>query len=222
MKTIAETMPLTDELEFCILILRDIDEWLSSRPLPEGHVRFFHGTSTKAMNNIPEYNIDQVNFHKIGDFGPAFYCADTVRTALRFAIMSALEEGYGRRSASLVYFDVTNEDLDELTQTELEGDEWTEFTGHCLREKYQIAYAGERSDLQLVKGKLVRKSHEVEHEGVPPEEFEDNRKQYAFRKDAGNLLIANRGKMGVALFDVYMPDHVDDERDQYVKCSNCI
>jgi hypothetical protein len=103
------------------------------------------------MNTILKHGIVPVKFHGVGDFGPAFYCSDTVRTALRFAIMSALEEGYGRRSASLIYFDVTNEDLDELTQTELEGDGWTQLTGHCLGGKYLSAYAGEMMALQLVK-----------------------------------------------------------------------
>lgn len=57
----------------------------------------------------------------------------------------------------------------------------------------------------------MRNPHEVEHEGVPSEAFEDNRKQYAFREKTGNLLLANKGKMGVALFDVYMPERVDKE-----------
>jgi hypothetical protein len=105
----------------------------------------------------------------------------------------------------VIYFDVRNDNLDELTQTQLDGDEWTEFTQQCLRgEGHAIAYGGECSGLQLVKGKLVRNPHQVEHEGMPPEAFEDNRKQYAFRKDAGNLLLANKEKMSVAMFDVCM------------------
>jgi hypothetical protein len=44
METIPFNLFLTDELEFCIRIAQDIDAWLSSRPLPEGHTRFFHGT----------------------------------------------------------------------------------------------------------------------------------------------------------------------------------
>jgi hypothetical protein len=45
------------------------------------------------------------------------------------------KEGVGRRSASSIYFDVNNDDVNELlNQIELEGDAWVEFTGHCLQE----------------------------------------------------------------------------------------
>jgi hypothetical protein len=211
---VVETNPgdmfVNNELAFCNLIVRDIDDWLSSRPLPEGHIRLFHGTSTRSMNEILEHGIDPESSEKIGDFGAGFYCADTLRTALRFAILSALLEGFGRRSVSLIYFDVKNDDLGELNQIEVEGADWTEFTGQCLSGKKRDAYVGERSALQLMKGKVVRNPHQVELDGLTPQAFEDQRKQYAFREKAGNLLLENKGKMGVALFDVYMLEEEDE------------
>jgi hypothetical protein len=105
---------------------------------------------------------------------------------------------------------VKNDDLDELNQIELEGAEWAEFTGQCLCGEKRDAYVGERSALQLVKGELVHNPHEVELDGLTPQAFEDQRKQYAFREKAGNLLLENKGKIGVALFDVYMPDEEDE------------
>jgi hypothetical protein len=158
------------------------------------------------MNSILKYGIYQVNFNEIGDFGAGFYCADKVRTALRFAMVSALDrEGVGRHSASIIYFDVNNDDVNELDQVELEGDEWTQFTGRCLEEGDDDLYK-DRDDLQLVKGKFVHNPHEVQLKRVTSEEFEDERMQYAFRHQAGDLLLANKENMGVALFDVYMPD----------------
>jgi hypothetical protein len=62
-----------------------------------------------------------------------------------------------------------------------------------------------------VKGKLTRNPHEVGLGGATPWAFEDERKHYAFRRQAGDLLLANKGKMGVALFDVYMPEFVHEE-----------
>jgi len=89
---VAETRPgemfLNNAVEFCSRIAQDIDKWLSTRPLPEGHTRLFHGTRTISMNDILEHGLDQSNFEKIGDFGPAFYCADTVRASLRFGMLS--------------------------------------------------------------------------------------------------------------------------------------
>jgi hypothetical protein len=200
-----------DELGFCVRIVQDIDKWLSSRPIPDGHTRLFHGTSTSSMNSLLEGGIDTGEFQVVGDFGAGFYCADNVRTAFRFAVLSALtncelttlEERY---SASLIYFDVENDDLAELNQVELEGDNWTEFTELCLQRKQRFAYQGGRSALELVKGKLVQNPHDVEIDGTTPEVFQDNRKQYAFRKETGNLLLKNPEKMGVAVFDVYMPE----------------
>jgi hypothetical protein len=200
-----------DELGFCVRIVQDIDKWLSSRPIPDGHTRLFHGTSTSSMNSLLEGGIDTGEFQVVGDFGAGFYCADNVRTAFRFAVLSALtncelttlEERY---SASLIYFDVENDDLAELNQVELEGDNWTEFTELCLQRKQRFAYQGGRSALELVKGKLVQNPHDVEIDGTTPEVIQDNRKQYAFRKETGNLLLKNPEKMGVAVFDVYMPE----------------
>ena len=51
--------------------------------------------------------------------------------------------------------------------------------------------------------------HEVDR--ATPEMFEDRRMQYAFRQQAGDLLLTKKEKMGVALFDVYLPDF-DDEK----------
>jgi hypothetical protein len=50
----------------------------------------------------------------------------------------------------------------------------------------------ERKDLQLVKNKLVRNPHEAEVKGVSSEAFEDEHMQYAFRRQAGNLLLETK------------------------------
>lgn len=202
---VTETKPgdmcKNNERDFCTRIAQDIEEWLLSRPVPEDCTRFFHGTSSSSMNDILEHGIDQSNFEKIGDFGPGLYCTNTVQTSLRFAMLSALQEGEGRRSAS----------LHELNQIELEGNDWTTFTQLCLRGKMRDAYKAECSALQLVKGMLVHNPHEVELNGAKSQMFEDRRTQYAFRGQAGDLLLTNKGNMGVALFDVYMPEFDDEE-----------
>eukprot|EP00978_Attheya_sp_CCMP212_P009910 scaffold23644_cov53-Attheya_sp.AAC.2 len=176
-----------DELGFGVCIVQDIETWLSSRPIPDGHTRFFHGTSTSSMNSLLEGGIDTGEFQAVGDFGAGFYCADNVRTAFRFAMWSALANCReltaleARYSASLIYFDVDNDHLAKLNQVELEGDDWTEFTELCLQRKGRFAYQGEHSALELVKGKLVHNPHEVEVYGATSDLFHDKRKQYAFR-----------------------------------------
>jgi hypothetical protein len=109
-----------DKLGFCVVrIVKDIEKWLSSRPIPDGHTRFFHGTSTSSMNSLLEGGINTAEFQVVGDFGAGFYCADNVRTAFWFAMLSALANCelttlVTRYSASLIYFDVENDDLAEL------------------------------------------------------------------------------------------------------------
>ncbi|CAB9526064.1 expressed unknown protein [Seminavis robusta] len=99
------------------------------------------------------------HFQPIGDFGAGFYCADNVRTALRFAILTALENGEGRQSSSLMCFDVSEDELNRLNQVHVGGDEWTEWTGKCLQGEQAEVYEGERYSLQLVIGKLVHNPH---------------------------------------------------------------
>jgi len=54
-------------------------------------------------------------------------------------------------------------------------------------------------------GKLVHNPDRVEDFRDDPEAFEDERRQFAFRKDtAWNLLLVDKKKIGVALFDVYL------------------
>jgi hypothetical protein len=215
-ENIPGNMCKNNEKEFYDRIVELLEEFLSSRAVPEGHRRLFHGTSTQSMNSILEYGIIPGCFERIGDFGPAFYCADKIVPAFRFALLTTLGrftaiDDDDRPSASLIYFDVPEGDLDELHHIELEGEEWTEMTGKCITGKFETAYEDEeRSALQLVSGKLVQNPHQVELEGATAKAFEDNRKQYAFRKDAGKLLLASRAKMGVALFDVYLPSEIDE------------
>jgi hypothetical protein len=183
------------ETEFVTRIKHDINQWLSSRPLPEGRIRLFHGTSAAgSMTSILESGIEQANFQKIGDFGPGFYCADNVRTSIRFAVTSALYEAplalevlegrHGPMRASLIYFDVKKDDLANLEQLDLDdGDEWTKFTLHCLSEGgADIAYSGKSKALQLVMGKSQATS----------EAFGDVLRQYAFRKQVGDLLLGDK------------------------------
>lgn len=129
--------------EFCNGTVQAIEEFLSSRPIPESHRRLFHGTSTHSMNNIVKNKIDQAYFQVIGDFGPGFYCADKVRTAFRFAMWTALgrifdgadyeKGGRRRQSASVIYFDFPEDALDELNQIEMVGDDaWSSLLGNAF------------------------------------------------------------------------------------------
>jgi hypothetical protein len=86
-----------------------------------------------------------------------------------------------------MYLDVKSNTFGELNQIGMEGDEWTELTGHYLFRNEDDAYEGGLRALQLVKDKLVHSPHEVELNGVA---FEDERAQYVFREEAVNLLLA--------------------------------
>jgi hypothetical protein len=104
-------------------------------------------------------------------------------------------DGYsGRQSASVIYFDVPEDDLNKLNQLELVGDAWDKFTGQCLREKYEDdAYSEEgREALQLVMGKLGHNPHQVGNESETPLSFDDNRQL----KRCGKLTSARPGEDG--------------------------
>ena len=109
----------------------------------------------------------------------------------------------------MIYFDVKDKDLDNLKKLDLDkGDEWSQFTKQCLSEGghmdvYKVGT--ERENLELIMGKLAHNPDRVEDFREEPEAFEDKRRQFAFRKDtAWNLLLADKKKIGVALFDVYL------------------
>jgi len=54
---------------------------------------------------------------------------------------------------------------------------------------------------------LVHNAHDVELDRATQSmAFVDRRMQYAFRQQAVDLLLANKGNMGVALFDLYMSE----------------
>jgi hypothetical protein len=56
------TMCKNNEKEFFRSIVRLIEEYLLLQPVPEGHRRFFHGTSTRSMNSILDCKIEQLCF----------------------------------------------------------------------------------------------------------------------------------------------------------------
>eukprot|EP00978_Attheya_sp_CCMP212_P027732 scaffold93556_cov57-Attheya_sp.AAC.2 len=88
--------------------------------------------------------------------------------------------------ASLIHFDVKNDDLANLEQLDPDldlhdGDEWTTFTGECLTEGGEDPYSVWGCAEAVV--------------------------LYAFRTQAGDcLLLGDTEKMGVALFDVFLDD----------------
>jgi hypothetical protein len=214
------------EREFVNHIGNAINEWLSSRPPSKGHTRFFHGTSALAMTDIVETGVSPSEFNYVADFGPGFYCADKVHTTLRFANASALlaepladaEEGaHGARfRAAVIYFDVNDEDFDDLKKLDLdEGDEWSQFTKQCITKNgYKQVYkvGSGRENLELVMGKLVHNLDVVESSRDEPEAFVDQRRQFAFRKDAAwNLLLADKTKIGVALYDIHLGANAESD-----------
>ena len=137
------------------------------------------------------------------DFGPGFYCSDKVRTSIRFSILSCFESttyGQAPMSASMMYFDIAKDDLDDLNSKYPEGEEWSKWTHLCLKGLAEEVFAGEDNKIQLVVGRLVHNADEAGEPGKTPKAFEDSCLQYCFRKENGNLLLKNKKKMGVAAF----------------------
>ena len=189
--------------EFSKSITESIEQWLRSRPIPDCHIRLFHGTSTESMNNILKKGIVDSRFQNVGDFGPGFYCSDKVRTSIRCSILSCFESttyGQAPMSASMMYFDIAKDDLDDLNSKYPEGEEWSKWTHLCLKGLAEEVFAGEDNKIQLVVGRLVHNADEAGEPGKTPKAFEDSRLQYCFRKENGNLLLKNKKKMGGAVF----------------------
>jgi hypothetical protein len=80
--------------------------------------------------------------------------------------------------------------------------------GHM--DAYKVGSEGE--NLELVVGKLVNNPGRVEAFRDKPETFEDERRQIVFRKDtAWNLLLVDKKKIGVALFDAYLGPNIESD-----------
>ena len=75
----------------------------------------------------------------------------------------------------------------------------------------EVFQRDERETLDLVIGKQVHNPHQVVRAGAVPETFVDGHLQYCFRKQSGDLLLRDKNKIGVELFDVYLPPFVGGE-----------
>jgi hypothetical protein len=56
----------------------------------------------------------------------------------------------------------------------------------------------------------VHNAGSVATDGVDPVKYDDGCMQYAFRKEAGDMLLVEKSKMGVALFDIYTEEFVPE------------
>jgi hypothetical protein len=231
---------VNNHLGFSRQMANVVNQWLLNREVPDGHTRLLHGTKLASMVNILSKGINTSKFQTIGDFGPGFYCTDNVPTSVRSALSSALfvddddaaavlsaidrGERYGPSRAAIICVDVPKEDLRGLRTSNLDGQqEWEDFTQLCLKEDptepgegcFWQAFVGEHQDAQLVVGKLMHSPHEME------KSFEDGCKRFAFTDKVGNVLLKDKTKMAVALFDVYLgnpcgeaAEHQEDEDSQ--------
>jgi hypothetical protein len=162
------------------------------------------------VTTILDSGINFTKFAGVADFGVGFYCADKVHSTLRFAnasvflgkpLADAAEGPHGVPfRATVIYSDVKDKDLDDLKKLDLdEGDEWSQFTKQCISkgghmDLYKVG--SERENLELVMGKLVHNPDRAEDLRDMPEAFEDERRQFAFRKDTANLPPGTRKREG--------------------------
>jgi hypothetical protein len=178
------------------LVEQQIESWMSD--IPEGFVRFFHGTCAPSVESILLRGIDQSYFARESDFGPAFYCADGIHLSMLYSIYAVSE--VGRSRGALISFDVPKPDFDAMNQLRLTGKGWADIVFQCQSGNADRALSSHKSAAVVV-GCM---SHDPEDAEAPHDvrAFDDRRMQFAFRKDAGEILPRDLERVRVALFDV--------------------
>ena len=169
-----------------------IESWLSPDDVAEGFVRFFHGTASSSAFTIVKHGIIEGKLAYASDFGPAFYCAESLHLAMLYSI-SSMEFNDSR--GAVMAFDVPQEECDKLVALRVQGPTWKTMVSLCQTGKAHEAFA----DHELVNVVVGCVSHDPDDVHLGP--LNDKRIQFAFRGDSSKILLADRAKVRVAVFD---------------------
>ena len=171
-----------------------IESWLSPVDVAEGFVRFFHGTASSSALAIVKHGITELGSIQLAyasDFGPAFYCAESLHLAMLYSI-SSMEFNDSR--GAVMAFDVPQEEFDKLEPLRVQGPTWKTMVSLCQTGKAHEAFA----DHELVNVVVGCVSHDPDDAHLRP--YNDERIQFAFRGDSSKILLADRAKVRVAVF----------------------
>jgi hypothetical protein len=138
----------------------------------------------------------KVTFDYESEFGPAFYCTESLHLAIFYSIYSMK---FNNSRGAVMAFDVPQEEFDELVALRVEGPTWKTMVSLCQTGKAQKAFA----DHELVRVVVVCISHDPD-DARDPEKlclYADQRAQFVFRGKSAKVLLADRAKVRVAVFD---------------------
>jgi hypothetical protein len=178
-------------------IENDITSWLSS-DVAEGFVRFFHGTVSSSALTIVEDGIIEGKFDYESDFGAAFYCTESLHLAMLYSIYN-MNSNDDR--GAVMAFDVPQEEFDELEALRIEGPTWKTMVSLCQTSKAHKAFANHEFLAKVAVGCMPHNPDDA-HD---PENLlaydDDQRIQFGFRGNSGQVLLADHAKVRVAVFD---------------------
>lgn len=198
---------------------RDIDKDEKSRlmevileffgPVPANHLRFYHGTDSQVATDIVLEGVDCRSFEALSDFGPGFYCTKNINVAFEYGMKQGISmEREGRRGA-IMAFDVPSETYEACSKFEFTDDTHWKLIVSGLRgvaRKRKLALNALGRNTAVIIGKFSNARYDNTTDPQPS----GNELQYAFCQDHGNLLLRDRAKVKVAVFDV---GGVDEDGD---------
>eukprot|EP00978_Attheya_sp_CCMP212_P011488 scaffold28361_cov51-Attheya_sp.AAC.2 len=117
-------------------LFRSVKSHRTPDDVPEGFVRFFHGTASSSALTIVEDGIIEGKLAYESDFGPAFYCAESLHLAMLYSIYSMQFNDSDSRGAVMA-FDVPQEEFNKLVALRVEGPTWKTMVSLCQAGKAQ-------------------------------------------------------------------------------------
>jgi hypothetical protein len=183
-------------------------------PVPENHVRFYHGTDTTSVESIVQ---DGMRLrHTDAEFGPGFYCSRDIDVAFEnAAVLGRCCEREGSRGG-IMAFDVDASQGSEYDR--LEKFEFSDAQGNMEQWKrpvkvFALKYGGLSPLLQAVRpyqDAAIVIGPMPDLEAFPRVQPLLNSVQYVFMNDHGNILLKVPSKVKVAVFDVEMVETAGD------------
>jgi hypothetical protein len=174
-----------------------IQAWFGA--VPDGHMRFFHGTNSDAAESMVEEGVLESEFEHGTDFGPGFYCSKSFLNAWDYGENTIFSDEEGLKGG-IIAFDVPTRTCEHLEESVLDGDAWKRFVRECRSKRRNPT-----SSAKVLVGRLSDPSKGY----VDPQPSGDDL-QYVFLKDCGNMLLEDQTKVKVAIFDVGEDDESDD------------
>jgi hypothetical protein len=127
----------------------DIADWFSK--VPEGYMRFLHGTNGAAALSVMSDGIQERYFERESDFGPAFYCVEDMHMAMLYVVVVCAAVPAPTVRGAIMAFDIPQDTFTTLERLCVNVNapewEWHPFVSHCQGNDAKAAFTNQSSQL---------------------------------------------------------------------------